>query len=109
MTCLRNVILKMPRNPTPGSHSHFGRFQLLFGKSSAEKRVPFSSTTTRQPFSARRSAETLPPKPEPTTAKSVSKSRATAASLAPGREGEIRSLLRVDGAAKGGAAGDFFE
>ncbi len=31
------------------------------------------------------------------------------ASLAPGREGEIRSLLRVDGAAKGGAAGDFFE
>ncbi len=36
-------------------------------------RRPASSTATRQPFSASRSAATLPPKPEPMTIQSKSK------------------------------------
>lgn len=40
---------------------------MVFGKSFAVHRFPISSTPTEYPFSASRQAETLPPKPEPTT------------------------------------------
>ena len=44
-----------------------------FGSSSSAKRRPHSSTPTEWPFSDSRSAETLPPKPEPMTSQSKSK------------------------------------
>ena len=47
MTCSKNDIWKMPFMPIAGIQSQRGRSQLVFGKSSGRKRLPFSSTATR--------------------------------------------------------------
>ena len=58
-------IWKMPRIPRAGFHIQLRRSQLDLAKSSFANRRPFSRTRTRWPFWASRSAETLPPNPEP--------------------------------------------
>ena len=70
VTCSMKDIWKKPFSPAAGIQSHLRRFQLVLGKSPGSKRLPFSSTQTEYPFSASRSAETLPPNPEPMTIQS---------------------------------------
>jgi len=62
---LQDAVEPLPRAP----HRLF-RSQFVSGKPSVFQRIPISRTATEYPFSDRRSAETLPPNPEPTMATS---------------------------------------
>src|SRR5271157_1625442 len=74
VACLKNCMLKKPRRPRLGRQIQRWMDQLVRGRLSGVQRRPISMTATRYPFSASRRAETLPPKPEPITMKSKSKS-----------------------------------
>src|SRR5947207_3063212 len=66
-TSLSSVSRRMPWQKRLGIHRNRRTFQLVRAKSDAFQRLPASSTATRWPFSASRSAATEPPKPDPTT------------------------------------------
>src|SRR4051812_25917567 len=66
-TSLSSVMRWMPLSPRAGAHRNDRRSQDVLGNVSFVKRRPASRTPTRYPFSDRRSAATLPPKPLPTT------------------------------------------
>src|SRR6516162_2479976 len=72
VTWRKKRMLKKPRSAIPGRQNQRCICQLVFGRFSGVQRRPISITPTRYPFSVRRRAETLPPKPEPMTMKSKS-------------------------------------
>src|SRR5271157_1275997 len=72
VACRKNRMLKKPRSPRLGRQNQFRIDQLVRGRFSGVQRRPISMTATLYPFSTKRRAETLPPKPEPITMKSKS-------------------------------------
>ena len=99
--------MKRPRNPRPGSHSHFElpRFREVPGGE-----APALLEHDDAPALLREAQRRHAPAEAGADHREVRVEFARhAASLAPGRDGEIRSLLRVDGTAQGDGARDFFE
>jgi hypothetical protein len=65
--CRKTRAVKKPCIRSRGSHRSFVALVDAAAMVAASTRLPCSRTSTRYPFSARRSAATLPPKPLPTT------------------------------------------
>src|SRR5262249_39217482 len=70
---LNGVSRRMPLRPSFGAQKWRESCQAEVGRSSSRKRRPHSSTATREPFAASRTAATLPPDPEPMTIQSKSR------------------------------------